>query len=338
MLITALPLITGARGGNGVSAEHQRTVEFWTNERVAQAVPRDFTFDPATKGFTPEAGRPSNPGGGGGGSKGGDSGVVTGSSWNKGGEINDSSGKVLFALGSSYYVCSATVVDDGSNATNGYAIIVTAGHCVFDNETGEFAANWMFIPNYDADPAGLDAQGRFCDSTLYGCWTADTKAIHTGFATAGGFNEQATLHDFAFVKVGPGGHNGLELDTVVPEQGITFASIATDGSVSAHAFGYPAQQKWKGNDLIYCFGSVDTDPYMSADHYRMNECKLNGGSSGGPWLVPFSEGTGSGTVMSVNSYGRTGVTAMHGPLFNSKTQAVYNAAKSGSGNTTTNGG
>ena len=48
----SLPLLTAAGGGNARS-EHQRIVDFWTHERVAQAQPRDFVFDPATRQYRP---------------------------------------------------------------------------------------------------------------------------------------------------------------------------------------------------------------------------------------------------------------------------------------------
>ncbi|MFM8310964.1 MAG: hypothetical protein ACKOAZ_03605, partial [Ilumatobacteraceae bacterium] len=61
--------------------EHERIVAFWTNERVAKAVPRDFVLDPAS-GRISLAGKPGGGGGGGGGG-----GSVTGASWTKGGEV-----------------------------------------------------------------------------------------------------------------------------------------------------------------------------------------------------------------------------------------------------------
>jgi hypothetical protein len=64
----------------------------------------------------------------------------------------------------------------------------------------------------------------------------------------------------------------------------------------------------------------------NGDTYRLNGCKLNGGSSGGAWLTPFDlDGFGAGIVVSVNSYGYRGIDAMHGPMLNSDTQAVYDA-------------
>ena len=58
---------------------------------------------------------------------------------------------------------------------------------------------------------------------------------------------------------------------------------------------------------------------------------MTGGSSGGPWLSSFS--TGRGTATSLNSYGYGGIKAMYGPIFNAQTQATYNAARVGLGNT-----
>ena len=329
MVFVALPVLVGA-GGNSARSEHQRIVDFWTAERVAQAVPRDFVFNLSTGRFGPAHHNPGHGGGpGGGGPGGGDPSVITGVSYTAGGEVTGTTGKVLFALGGSYYVCSASVIDD--TAAN-RSIILTAGHCVYDNEPGgEFATNWMFIPDYDAAPAPLDTQGNFCDATLYGCWTATALTVHNGFAQAGGFNDQAVLYDWGFAVVGEGGHDMTLLESEVGSQGYSFAPEAINATVTGWAFGYPAQKKFKGNDLIYCSNKIDGDPYNDNDTYRMNQCKLNGGSSGGPWFKAFSGG--SGMLISVNSYGYGGVTAMHGPMFNSNTAATYNAALTANGNT-----
>jgi hypothetical protein len=331
LLLGIIPLLAFSDGPSQARSEHQRIVDFWTPQRVAQAVPREFVLDPGSGRVVLSKGKPSGtPGGGGGGST--DSTVVSGDSWNGGGEIDTSSGKLLFAMDGSYWVCSASVIDDGSNASNGSAIILTAAHCVYDETNGAFATNWMFIPDYDASPAPLNTSGTFCDSTLYGCWTADVMAVHDGYASAGNFGA-ALSYDFGVVRVGLGGFSGsAELDNVVAEQSYSFSgSVALDGSVDGHAFGYPAEKKWDGTDLIYCFGPIDGDPYNSDETYRLNECKLNGGSSGGPWFAPFDETTGSGTVISVNSYGYRGVNAMHGPFLNADTQTVYEAAKGAGG-------
>ena len=319
VVLVALPFLVAAGGGNGgqsdeARAEHQRVIDFWTAERVSQAVPRDFYLNPRTGQFAP-ARKPVPPDPG--------TSYVSGSSWAGGGDIVGASGKVLFEMGGSYWVCSATAITDTAPDAN-RSLIITAGHCVYDETAGGFAEYWMFIPAYDLAPEPLTVDGSFCEHTAYGCWTADALVVGDGYASAGGFNDEAVVHDFAVVAVGLGGNTNPQkpLDAVVNEQQYSFHS-ATLGSV-VHAFGYPAEKKWNGSDLIYCKEPLSTDPLMAGATYRLSGCALNGGSSGGPWLLPFS--AGSGTVMSVNSYGYSGVKAMHGPVFNLDTQSVYDAA------------
>ncbi|OFW54793.1 MAG: hypothetical protein A2146_07670 [Actinobacteria bacterium RBG_16_67_10] len=315
----SLPLLTAA-GGGGARSEHQRIVDFWTHARVAQAQPRDFVFDPTTHQYRPAAGKP------------GGSGVVSGSSWTKGGAIDGSEGKVLFQMDGSYWVCSATVVTDSAN---GRSIVLTAAHCVYDEVNHAFATNWTFIPDYDAAPAPLSTSSTaYCNDTLYGCWTAAALTVHNGYATAGGFNDQAVLYDWGFAALGNGGKTGTLVEDVLDNaydgpgtQAIVFAPQSF--GFTGHAFGYPAAQRYKGNDLTYCKGTVDGDPYNSDDTYRFNGCKMTGGSSGGGMLFGFNETTGYGTLFSNNSYGYSGVSAMHGPFFNANTLATYNAALSG---------
>ena len=328
LVIGGLPILTAASngGGNGAEAraEHQRIVDFWTHARVSQARPRDFVRAPGG-GYVPAA----RPGGG----------VVSGSSYNNGGAVDGTVGKVLFAMGGSFFVCSATVVADPTN--NSRSIVLTAGHCVFDETGGDFATNWVFIPDYDAAPAPLSTSSNaYCDDTLYGCWTADALVVHEGYATAGGFNDQAVAHDWGFVVTGLGGHgaNALvedDLEAVygTGTQAISFTAITfgTEG----YAFGYPAAGKYKGKDLTYCRGPVDGDPLNDDNTYRMNGCKMTGGSSGGSWMRNFSEATGFGTVFSLNSYGYSGISAMHGPIFNANTGDTYDDALTANANTIT---
>jgi hypothetical protein len=133
---------------------------------VAQAVPRDFLFDPGTGRFSPSKGKPGGtPGGGGGGGGGGgeEATLVTGASWSGGDGVDGAVGKVLFQMDGSYWVCSATVIDDDGKADR--SLILTAAHCAYDETNGAFATEWMFIPDYDAIPASLTTNGSFCDST-----------------------------------------------------------------------------------------------------------------------------------------------------------------------------
>lgn len=321
LVVFALP----ANAAPPERAQHDRVVAHWTAERFAAAVPRDFVHAPG-RGLVP-AGKPENPGKpGGGGGGGGGSGNVTGASWNGGGAVLQATGKVYFEMGSSAYVCSGAVVND---IRAGYSLVLTAAHCAYDEVRRAFATNWLFIPNFDGSPTFT------CAQTVYGCWTATALVVHNGYASAGGFNTQATLHDYAIAVVGPGGKSGsAQLDQTVGSFPIATSSVA-DGT-RAYAFGYPAAGKYKGRDLVYCAGPAFSDPYNDGLTYGLS-CDMTGGSSGGPWFSPFEEGPATGTLRSVNSYGYSGVKAMHGPKFDAKTQAVVNAGNAATSNTIVGG-
>jgi V8-like Glu-specific endopeptidase len=238
---------------------------------------------------------------------------VTGASWNGGGTVLTATGKVYFVMGASAYVCSGSVVNDTDSAQS---LVLTAGHCVYDETNHRFATNWLFIPDFDGAPTFT------CGNTVYGCWTADALVVHSGFANAGGFNTQATVHDFAFGVVSTGDPDGNQLDATVGSFGITYSDNALN---TRYAFGYPAAGKYHGKDLTYCSGTIFTDSLNDNLTWGM-VCGMTGGSSGGPWFSGFNTSTGVGTLSSLNSYGYSGIKNMYGPKFNSDTQDVYNAA------------
>jgi Trypsin-like peptidase domain len=308
--LLAIPAIAGSAGASGPRiSEHDRIVAHWTPARLKAAVPRDFVKTPA--GLVPKA----KPGGGGG---------TTGASWNGGGRILQASGKVYFEMGGGAWVCSGAVAND---ARSGYSLVLTAGHCAYDEVDEAFATNWLFIPNFDGAPTFT------CSNTIHGCWTAQALVVHRGYATAGGFNTQATVHDFAFAVVGPGGKTNSQLDATVGSFPIAFSGVSSGNTL--YAFGYPAAGKYRGKDLVYCSGPISQDSLNSNLTWSM-ACGMTGGSSGGPWLSSFNTGTGVGTLSSLNSYGYSGIKNMYGPKFNSNTQAVYNAANSATSNTIVN--
>ncbi|HDH26348.1 MAG TPA: hypothetical protein ENH00_09170 [Actinobacteria bacterium] len=131
-------------------------------------------------------------------------------------------------------------------------------------------------------------------------------------------------YDFGFAVLDVGGNSGPPyLVENLGAQAVQFSSGRN--RKTAWAFGYPAAGKYTGADLVYCKGPLGTDPLNNKQTYRLG-CDMTPGSSGGPWFQGFDETAGTGTVMSLNSYVYSGITAMHGPKFNSDTQAVYTAA------------
>jgi V8-like Glu-specific endopeptidase len=224
-------------------------------------------------------------------------------------------------MGGSPWICSGAVATD---VRSGVSLVLTAAHCAYDNARLAFATNWMFIPEFDANPT------YSCSSTKWGCWTASALVVHNGYASAGGFTWDATLHDYAFAVVHAGGHRGTQLDATVGKLAIAFGGVNAGQTMSA--FGYPAGAPYDGRDLTYCSGPVSGDPNTLGRTWGMG-CTMTGGSSGGPWLSGFKASNGTGTLGSVNSYTYSGVAKMHGPKFNSSTQSVYSAANAATTNT-----
>jgi hypothetical protein len=300
-LTLALPAAVGARDtGHAAASERASTIAYWTPERIARAVPRDF--ERTSAGRFAAKGKP----GGGGGSA-----AVTGASWTGNGLIEKQSGRILFTMGGVDYICSGSVIDDISTG-NGYSTVLSAGHCAYDSADG-WATKWMYIPDFD------DAPTYTCANSAFGCWTATRLAVHSQFVSAGGFNDQAVAVDFSFARVGLGG-KGLvgtdELDARTQGYGLKTSGVSLTDTL--WAFGYPAAGKYRGNDLVYCKGTLRNDPY-GADTLGM-ACNMTGGSSGGGWIT-------GGKLNSVTSFGYTGVkNVLFGPYFGSAVQTAYNSA------------
>jgi hypothetical protein len=313
-ILAALPAAAApALAADGAAAARARAVAYWTPARMRAAVPREFVR--ATTGNFKPLARPA-PGGGG---------TVVGASWPNGsGLVYKAVGKVFFTMGGSNWVCSGAVASDATG--NDSSLILTAAHCAYDEVADVFATNWIFIPQYDSNPTST------CSQTAFGCWTTaggGALTVHDGYASREAFDDEATWHDFAIARVGQGGKGGgvpSELDIAVGSFPIQFQDYLSDTQMSA--FGYPAAGKYKGRDLTYCAGPVFFDPYNSERTYGM-DCNMTGGSSGGPWLSSFNNTTGSGILSSLNSYGYSGIRAMHGPKFGPATEQVYAGAATG---------
>lgn len=307
--LAVAPVAAGNAKDKAAKAEHARIISYWTAERLANAKSRDF--ERTTGGALQPKAKPAKPPSGGG--------AVKGASWTQGGPVVQRTGKVVFTMDGSDWICSGSAVAD---SRNGYSLVLTAAHCAYDEVNRAFATNWTYIPSFDTAPTYT------CADSTYGCWTASGLVVHSGYATAGGFNTQATVHDFAIAIVGPGGKNGTTQLDSLGSYGIAYPAISTGGSV--HAFGYPAAGKYHGNDLTYCAGATFNDPNNGNLTWGL-ACNMTGGSSGGPWLANFTQ-AGAGTLTSLNSYGYGGQAYMYGPKFNSNTQGVVNAANARTAN------
>ena len=304
--LAAAPVAAG-NAKDKAKAEHARIIKYWTAERIANAKTRDFVRTESGK-FDPKA-KPRPP-------------VVVVSSRAPRGPRAAPSSSAPARSSSRWTAATGSARPSAVNDSRaGYSLVLTAGHCAYDEVNEAFATNWTYIPSFDTAPTYT------CSQSTYGCWTASGLVVHSGYATAGGFNTQATVHDFAIAIVGPGGKTNSQVDAL-GSYPIAYPAISTGGSV--HSFGYPASGKYKGKDLTYCAGPTFNDPLNDNLTWGI-ACNMTGGSSGGPWLANFTQ-AGGGTLTSLNSYGYGGQANMYGPKFDAKTQAVYNAANSRTSN------
>ena len=335
--VSALVLIVVAAGSasppDGVGKrDRSAVVAYWTPARIAHAVPREVSPD-RRPAFRPhEQAKPSGGGAAGGGSS---TTAVTGSGWTGGGKVKATTGKVLFTMAGVDYVCSGSVAADTSATTS---LVLTAGHCVYDETGHEFASNWMFVPDYErggtivTNPDGTHS--FTCDTVPYGCWAATALVTTTAWASGGG-SLAAFNNDYAFAVVGPGGKTGesKQLDTTVGSSPLAFN---VSHPTQVYAFGYPQASPYDGQKLVYCAGKDVSDTWGRTSDFGLN-CNMTGGSSGGPWYASFGSAESTGSLNSVNSFKYTAgklTKYMFGPYFGAYTQKTYIAAQSATADTT----
>jgi hypothetical protein len=313
--LLAVPAVAQDVQRDDPAAEHRRIVEYWTPERMARAIPRL----PEVAHHRPgHGGGPPGNGGNGDDNGNGEDTTVTGEPWTAGGDVAVTTGVVFFRLGTTNYRCSGGAVTDGKG--NEVSLVVTAGHCLHEGNGGAFATNWTFFPGWDGSP-----------HDDLGTWTA-TALFTTATWAGSGPLSQRLPEDVGFAVV-TNGQEGATLDDALglaSPHDIAFdppGERIEDGDFY-YAFGYPAAQKYDGDELIYCAGPV-RDDRDTLDTLSMS-CDMTGGSSGGPWFYDFHEGSGTGTVNSVNSYGyRSLRNVMFGPIFGEPEEATYTAATTG---------
>ncbi|WP_188194587.1 trypsin-like serine peptidase [Nonomuraea sp. SYSU D8015] len=288
------------------SAPEQRQVlRYWTERRMEAAAPLDAPGPKKDMNLTaaddPAAGKPWSA------APTGASGAAAqvlqaarsgGEPWTGGGAVVKSTGRIFFTTAQGRNAsCSGSAVTSENKS-----VVMTAGHCVKLN--GAFHTNWVFVPGYDKG------------SRPFGTWAA-TKLLTTQQWNAG----EDIDFDVAAAVVAP--LEGATLVDVVGGQGVAFNQRRRQ---QMYAFGYPAAAPYDGSKLVYCSGRA-FDDYLLSNDLGLT-CNMTGGSSGGPWMLNFSESTGLGTVNSVNSFKYNfAPNWMFGPYFGNEAQAVYQAAQ-----------
>lgn len=259
-----------------------------------QAVAKDKAGNTTTT--TSQGFKVDNSGGAGGG------GIVTNARWS-GGEVQTAAGRIYFEMpyqgGWGGFVCSGTVATDG---TSGRSLIMTAAHCIYDDANKAFARNVMFIP--DQDDGGSDKTDLNCGNDPMGCWLPSFGVVDVNWTTRT-FPDNVAWDYAYYVVSDSGAHAGTTVSSTALDESagslpVSFAPVShdtSDGADYTHALGYSYKDD---PNFMYCAEDMTTNG--AADWWPPN-CGLSGGASGGPWVQPMSATTGSGPIISVNSWG-----------------------------------
>ena len=259
-LLIAASVASTANAAEPNKSHHDRVLAYWTAERIKSAKPLDKHLtkpssrpgapDPASKPVRPAPPPPTSVP------------STTGKQWPNGvGTIYKATGRVLFTMNGGNWICSGSVVNDALSTAS---IVLSAGHCAFDQANHAFVTNWIFIPEFDSHPSLWN-----CTTTAYGCWVADSLNVSAGFANQSGFNTTAAQYDWSFAVVHGGGFTGAaQLDATVGSFPIAFKGYSS--GTQTVAFGYPAGGKYSpGNELDLLLWltrnrRLQPGPYLSA--------------------------------------------------------------------------
>ncbi len=279
---------------------------------------------------------------GGGGTPSGD---VASAQWTTVSPVLNASGRLIFEMPAnqartrwSAYVCSATVVSDGGTG-DGRSMLLTAAHCVYDDAHKTFARNVLFIPDQEWSGTSTD---RICSNDKYGCWAPSAGIVDADWTTRAWPDNIPWDYGY-YVVANTGSHIAGTSTSTLPslEAAVTTPMTAYFGNPLKNrtsAFGYSYSQDPK---LMYCAqarGYTGGSGASASDNWWLSQCGLSGGASGGPWLDedPVS---GTGQILSVNSWGYQNTPGMAGPKLNTSSSTtrlraplcVYRVAKNLSG-------
>jgi len=229
-------------------------------------------------------------------------------------------GKLFFNEPSGTFICSASLIKRG--------IVVTAAHCVANYGKSQFYSGWQFVPAYRNG------------SGPYGTWTVRQAFVLTAYYNGTDNCAQYGVvcpDDVAVLVLNT--QNSAYVGTTVGWFGYWYGGgFTSNGLTQITQLGYPVGL----NNAVYMERN-DSYGYKSSSNSNNTiiGSNMNGGSSGGPWLVNFGlpytltgESNGSGysftnAVVGVTSWGYTSNSPKEqgaSPFTSGNIQALVNSA------------
>jgi hypothetical protein len=206
--------------------------------------------------------------------------------------------------------CSGTVIN-----TDNKSVVITAGHCVYNNETGTWMKNWSFYPGY-----------KHGKHPRYGVWPYRT--LYTPSLWQRG-NDKFDIGAAVLVTAGSRG-----IVDVVGAEGWQTGPDSDPGRRRVRLWGYPltiatTSRPRNYNNLRVCETRQGRRSNASSGSgpapYAVG-CDMLGGSSGGGWVKDYSDSQGWGRVFSVNSSGPDDRPLMYGPVFGRRALSLISEA------------
>ncbi len=214
--------------------------------------------------------------------------------------LSSTVGKVFMTNASGQnMVCSGTAVVSANQS-----VVDTAGHCLYWN--GGWVHNVIFCPLYNNG------------TSQYGCWAAHDLEAPADWIDAAPNDYH---HDMGMAIVSP--NNEGTLTNVVGGAGWAY-NQSIDRSYSA--YGYPAAPPFDGQTKQSCENEMGKGAQHGGGMVISIPCKMNGGSSGGPWFIQINGKWYLDGHNDFISYAQPG--RMFSPYYDDTWYAMYEKAQS----------